>query len=53
MIENLLTLIVIVPTLCYTIAGGLFIYQGNAWAGIMWLGYAVANIAIMKQQGLL
>jgi len=52
MINNLLLIVLIVPTVCYALASCIWVYQGNNWAAIMWAGYAVANIAIMKQQGL-
>jgi len=53
MIDIMLTTVVIIPTICYALAACIFWYQGDMWPGIMWLGYAIANISIMKQQGLI
>lgn len=53
MLENALIITVVIPTICYFIAGVLQTYMGNPWHGLMWIAYSIANFAIMKGQGII
>jgi len=53
MIEKTLILTTVIPTACYFINAMLQYSQAEKWYALMWLGYAVANFAIMKGQGII
>jgi hypothetical protein len=53
MLDKALMITVILPTLCYFLAACLSLAKSQPWFALMWCGYAVANFAIMKNQGIL
>ncbi len=43
---------IVVPTIGYFVAFGGFVVQGQPWNGGLWLFYALANICLMKLNGI-
>ena len=52
MAEKILLITIIIPTICYVVNAGLSVYNGQPYFGLMWFGYALANCAILKTQGI-
>jgi len=50
--EKILLVTIVIPTICYIANAGLSVANSQPWFGLMWFGYALANVAILKTQGI-
>lgn len=39
--------LVVIPTICYTLASGLYFWKGDVPLGITYSGYAWANVGLL------